>query len=280
MTTRSGGGALAKPEDRATQMMRAVSGELSSKRQFLKEMLPKEITPERMRALVLTSFRKNPALLNCDIASILGAVYEAAKVGLEPDTASQECHLIPYKGKATFQLGFRGMMKLSRRGATQQIWADAVRQQDEFAEDKGAAPRLIHRIKKEHDNAPWNEHQRGDLIAAYACARFSDGYVQFRVVYGDEVARARKAAQTSNVWNAHPEAMWCKTAVKRLCKMLPTQDAMMRVIQLDDTAEDGGDQRLGEKWKAAPTDEGKTDDPGSDPAYHEDPDPDAHYPGD
>lgn len=248
MTNDNRSGALARPQDRARTVMMQVRDTLKAKHTVLKALLPKEVTPERMQALVLTSFQRNPDLLKCDVGSILQCVYEAAKVGLEPDTVGQDCHLIPRKQRATFQLGFRGMMKLARRaGDVRQIWSGVVRDCDLFQWQEGADPRLEHVIDREA-----GDRDERKIVAAYACARFRDGFVQFRVVLPDEIKRAKATAAPSGPWKTHEPAMWEKTAIKRLCKLLPMPDAVQRVISLDDLGEAGQDQKLSEAWNALP----------------------------
>src|SRR5690348_15772894 len=73
----------------------------------LRLALPKAITPERLARLVLTEVRRIPALLDCNRNSLLGAVLQAAQLGLEPGVLGQ-CWIIPYKGNATFVLGYQG----------------------------------------------------------------------------------------------------------------------------------------------------------------------------
>lgn len=252
------GGALARPADRSRNMMAQVSDELARKSKWLGAMLPKEITPERMRAMVVTSFQKNPKLMNCSLGSIMQCVYEAAKMGLEPDTAGMDCHIIPRKGEATFQVGFRGLMKLARRSEkVMQIWAGTIRQHDIWQAPGGSSPELIHTIKVE-DGIPWTEDQRGPIVAGYACARFSDDYVQTRIVYMDEINRAKATAHIygGSPWIKHEAAMIEKTAIKRLCKLLPMPDAAARAVHLDDLADADVNQGMGRAWQTAPDDKG------------------------
>ena len=253
--------ALARPADRMREATKQISLAIKGREAVLRDLLPPEISPARMRSLALTIFQKNPALLDCSIPSILGAIYEAAKVGLEPDTGTQDCHLIPYKGKATFQLGFRGLVKLARRGMGSDvpIWSGHVCAGDHFVHEENP-PSLEHRrratFKKNGAHewmVPMTPEERGPLIAAYACARFKDGFVLPRVVYEDEIARARKSSKSRNgPWIHHEPAMWEKTAVKRLCKLLPMPDYVGRVIALDDEADDSRDQKLDDSWNDLP----------------------------
>lgn len=259
MTTQGkSGGALARPEDRTRAIMRIVGRELDNKATTLQAMLPSEVTPARLKAFSLVAMQRTPRLQQCSVPSLLAAVYEAARAGLDPDAV--DAVILPYKNEAQFQLMFRGCMKLARRaGGVVQIWADTVRERDHFGETRGASPNLVHSIPRE-DGRPLAEEQRGKLVAAYACARFTDGFVQSHVVYSDEIERAKKSSKTADrpdsPWRLHEPAMWVKTAIKRLCKFLPMPDAAKRAIALDDLAEAGVDQKLAQEWSTLPSDDG------------------------
>lgn len=255
------GGALAKPADRTKTMLHAVGHELDIKKTFLASMLPREITPDRLRAFSLVAMQRTPKLQACSVPSLLAAVYECARAGLAPDAV--DAVIIPYKGEAQFQLMFKGCMKLARRaGGVVQIWSEVVRLADHFSESRGTKLDLHHAVPTHEDGRPFTEEERGDLMAAYACARFTDGFVQPLVVLADEIERAKKSSKTADradsPWNLHEPAMWQKTAIKRLCKFLPMPDEAKRAIQLDDLAEAGIDQRIADEWNMLPNDEGPT----------------------
>lgn len=245
--------ALANPQQRTRNVMIAVRDKLESKKKVLSTLLPREITPERMTALVLTSFQKNPSLLECSVESILGCVYESAKLGLEPDTGAQLAHMIPYKGKATLQIGFRGMAMLARRamGKDVAMGGDCVRAQDLF-EHENFPPSLRHSIQRV-DGIPMRDEQRGEIVASYAWVRWPNGHTQYRVCYRDELDRARAASRAKGgPWTQWPDQMAIKTAKKRLCKDLPLPDSVGHAIMLDDAAEDGRDQKMDATWEGLP----------------------------
>ena len=255
------GGALARPADRSRQKMIEINRALKDKASSMALMLPKgEGDEDRMRAVVLTCIQKSPKLLDCSTASILGCVYEAAKVGLVPGFG---CHIIPRKNRgqmeATFQIDFTGAMDLARRDSVvKQIWSDVIRLEDDWAAPGGSSMQLRHNIARE-SGRPLSDKERGDIIAAYACARFADGFVQVEMVYQSDIDRAKKTAHiySDSPWNNHEGAMWRKTAVKRLCKYLPKlPNAVRRAVQLDDMAEAGIPQEVGRAWQATPDDDG------------------------
>ena len=239
--------ALATQQENTGELMQRVADELAKKRNTLRALLPKEITPERMRALALTSIRKNPLLLKCTAESIVGCVYEASKLGLVPDTASALCHLVPRRNnkmqchEAQFEMGYRGMMVLARRAAPMaSIKAEHVCERDMFEWSEGLDPILRHKRA--------SAGNRGEITHAYAIARMT-GFVELKVVDADDIKRARKTAK-STAWQHHPGAMWEKTAIKRLCKTLPIHDPgasenLHRAIELDDAADDERPQDVG-----------------------------------
>lgn len=64
---------------------------------------------------VLILVANNPRLQECTPQSILIAAMRAASLKLSVDPARGEAWIIPYKGKATFQLGYRGVYELAMR---------------------------------------------------------------------------------------------------------------------------------------------------------------------
>lgn len=52
----------------------------------IKKALPATITPERFTRIVLTALSSNPKLQQCTPGSFLGAMMQAAQLGLEPNT--------------------------------------------------------------------------------------------------------------------------------------------------------------------------------------------------
>lgn len=64
---------------------------------------------------VLILVANSPALQSCEPKSILIAAMRAASLKLNVDVSSGQAWIIPYKGKATFQLGYRGVYELAQR---------------------------------------------------------------------------------------------------------------------------------------------------------------------
>lgn len=211
--------------------------------------LPKHMNPDRMLRIALTSVRMNPKLLECDQISFLAALMTSAQLGLEPDGVQGQAYLLPYwNGKrrtmeVQFRAGYRGLMELARRSREIGNWfVGAVRERDHFDYMYGSEAYLKHKPAQK---------DRGALVAAYAGAKLRDGGIIFRVLGEDEIKRAKEASSSRDregnligPWVTDEEEMWIKTAIRRVCKLLPTSPELQAAITLDESAERGVPQDL------------------------------------
>lgn len=192
--------------------------------------LPKHLNHERFARIVLTECRRNPELLRCTPASLLGAVMTAAQLGLEPGPL-QHCYLIPRKNhgvhEVTLLIGYRGFIDLARRGGqTLSIDAQVVHEADEFEFSYGLDPTL-HHVPARTD--------RGEPRWVYAVAKFRDGGHSFVVLsMGDvDARRERSAAGSKGPWQTDFDAMCRKTAVRALAPYLPQSIELAQAERLD-----------------------------------------------
>jgi recombination protein RecT len=225
--------------DANLQTVRALLGKSE---QHLAAALPAGIPVSYMIRVVLTAVQRTPRLLECHPLTLLGAVFQAAQLGLVPDGVLGQAYLVPFKNtkkgrlEVQFQPGYRGLMTLARRsGDVSTIDAEVVRACDTFHYERGTEPKLSH-VPYDGDEDP------GALIKVWALARLRDGGIQLKVMTGREVAKikARSAAVQgghSSPWDTDPEWMWRKTCLKQLCKLLPVSVETQRAIDLDDRAE-------------------------------------------
>ena len=64
---------------------------------------------------LLTIWNGNSKLQECDAQSILGAAGLAATLNLSIAPSLGYAHIVPYNGRATFQIGWRGLVQLAHR---------------------------------------------------------------------------------------------------------------------------------------------------------------------
>lgn len=210
-------------------------------RDLVKEMqgeitkaLPKVITPERFTRIVLSAVSNNPALESCTKLSFLGAMMNAAQLGLEPNTPLGQAYLIPYKRKngtveCQFQIGYKGLLDLAyRSGEISMIQAYIVYENDTFEYELGLDPILRHKP------AP---SDRGNMTYAYAMFNLKNGGKSFIVMSKDDIIKyGKKYSKTweSGPWQTDFEAMAKKTVLKQLLKYAPIRSDFISEAEASD----------------------------------------------
>lgn len=201
----------------------------------------KWLTPDRMGRIAMTEFRKNQALAKCEPRSVVGAIVQAAQIGLEPGGALGHCYLVPYGQTCQLIIGYRGMIDLARRsGQIEQINAWAVRHGDLFEYSFGLDPD----IKHVPDDSIEPAGNGTDITHVYAVAKLKGGGLQFEVMTRAKVEQIRSQSKAGNSgpWKTHWEAMAKKTVVRQLFKMLPVSLDIQQAVGLDELADVGKQQ--------------------------------------
>ena len=230
--------AQSQPTNDLVTMVKSFEGQI-------KAALPKHITPERMTRIIMTEVRKNPQLAECDRASFFGGVIQCAQLGLEPGSGLGHAYLLPYRNRGNLEVqmivGYQGMIDLAERSGKVTIDAHVIHERDEFDFSLGLHPHIDHKPYFGHEDP-------GEVIGAYAVARYSDGRVKFRVLSKGEIEKARNSSKSGksnySPWSSHYAEMARKTAIRRLFKLLPKSPELARVQELEDKAEVGESQQL------------------------------------
>lgn len=218
--------------------------------QALRAALPKHIKLDSFVRVTLAAMQTSPKIFECSQESILLSLMRAASYGLVPDGgALGHGYLVPFwNGKAKrndcqFVPGYRGLIKLARNsGEVADVWAEVVYEADmqppgKFRYELGLEQTLEHKRNDDAEDA-------GQLLYAYAVARFKDGEKRFVVMNRREVLaiKAKTASRTKEgdvfgPWNDHEAEMWKKTAVRRLSKMLPLSPEVAAAMNQDEESE-------------------------------------------
>lgn len=220
-----------------TEKPKTIEDYLKQMAPAMAQALPKHMDVDRLTRLTMTTIRTTPELKNANPASLLGAVMQAAQLGLEPGLLGQ-CYLLPFKNNkkntvdVQFIIGYKGMIDLARRsGHIQSIYAHAVYSNDEFEYELGLDPKLKH--------VP-TMNEKGDFIGAYAVAHFKDGGYQFEFMPKAEIERRRQASPGGrskfSPWNNYYEEMAKKTVVRHMWKYLPISVELQQQVAHDEGA--------------------------------------------
>lgn len=198
--------------------------------------LPKVMTPERFTRIALSAVSNTPQLQSCTPKSFLGAMMNAAQLGLEPNTPLGQAYLIPFKNKGVlecqFQIGYKGLIDLAYRGGdVKTIMAQTVYENDEFEFEFGLSPQLKHKPAKEN---------RGKAIWYYAVFKLVNGGEGFEVMSVEDVKehakKFSKAYDSSfSPWKNNFDEMAKKTVIKKVLKYAPLKTDFAKAISEDET---------------------------------------------
>jgi recombination protein RecT len=245
-------------QDKKVDMATFIRNQISE----LGNALPTFMTPERFVRIAVTAIRLNPKLAQCTQMSLLGALFQSAQLGLEPNVEGQ-AYLIPYtnskliNGRKTkvlecqFQIGYKGYIELFyRHGAALTIDMHTVYENDIFEYSYGTNPYLKH--------CPTLKN-RGEAIAYYAVATLRNGGSIFKVMSKEdciEHAKEHSKCYITREWddNAHtyvelsnpyflPESPWAKdlnamckkTVLIQLAKLCPKSVELQKALAMDST---------------------------------------------
>lgn len=221
------------PKQQVRHYLESMQGDIS-------KALPAHMTPERMTNIALTVIRSNPELLECTVPSLLGAVVQAAQLGLEPGLIGH-CYFVPFNNKkkidgkdvwqkdVQFLIGYKGMIDLARRsGHMKNIYAYTVHENDAFEYELGLEPKLHHKPAI---------GDRGALIYVYGVAHFKDGGYHMEIMSKTEIERIKGSSKagTYGPWKDHYEEMAKKTVIRRMFKYLPISIEIQDNVSKDET---------------------------------------------
>lgn len=186
--------------------------------------LPAKVDATRWVMQLATAVQKNPDLLDCEPRSLFLAAFEAAELGVSLSPALQLGYLIPYKGRAQFQISWRGLVqKAHETGCISAFYAEVVNANDKFERQYAPKRSLFH--------AP-ADGDRGEPIGAYALVGFKDGTIDWEYCDKPLIERHRRHSKQpdSLMWRDFPEEAWRKTAIRILAKRLPLSNPGMEAL--------------------------------------------------
>lgn len=198
--------------------------------------LPSVITPDRFSRIVLSAISTNPKLAECTAQSFLGAMMTAAQMGLEVNTPTGMCYLIPYNDRKNgvtvcqFQIGYKGLINLFYRDPNaQSIEAHTVYDNDVFEYELGLDAKLRHVPARTN---------RGEAIAYYAIFRTKNGGYGFEVMSREDAEEHRKrySKAYNSPWDTSFDEMAKKTVLKRALKYAPISSDLMQAVVYDENA--------------------------------------------
>ena len=189
---------------------------------------------------------KDPNLLGCTPRSMLGVIFNCARLGLIPDPNFGYVWIIPRRIKnekeAQMQVGYLGRIELARRsGQIKAVRAKVIFQNDKTEYVDGLEQKLTH--------VPWDfcgQDESGPRIGSYCVATFADGTKDLRVVGETDIIASRDASAAyqsgTGPWISDENAMAAVVAIRRAAKLWPQDTTMALADDLDRRADMGETQ--------------------------------------
>lgn len=208
---------------------------LVARQKQLASVLPKSITPERFARIAMTSILRDKRLQACSPESLYACILQAATMGLEIDSGLGFAYLVPYKGAATLQVGYKGLKEMMyHSGMVASVAARAVHEGDDFDWEYGLTDKLTHRPAGDPD---------AKMTHVYAVVRLK-GAVDapiFDVMTRADIDAVRKRSRAGNdgPWVTDYEEMAKKTVLRRIAKLAPLSPAAHRIIANDEMTDAG-----------------------------------------
>jgi recombination protein RecT len=203
---------------------------LDARLEKISKWVTQGVRPEALVRFALMDIQTSDKLRECSKESIYLALLACAVTGLEPGALKGEAYLVPFKQKAQFMPGWKGLVKQARRSShVEAIGANVVREMDTFDLDLGTANTIIHK--------PLLRGDRGPVIGAYAIARMKGGHNEIEWMDIDDLKAIQKVAESrgaSPAWRDWEDQMQRKSPIRRLCKRLPMGSDYFVTMALDD----------------------------------------------
>jgi len=198
-------------------------GLIAKRKGTLKELMPTHVNPDRLLRLFQNAITQNKKLLECTDLSIINVVAKCGSFGLEPNTPLGQCHIIPYKEEATFQMGYQGLIELARRAGTT-ITCGTVHENDTVVAREG--------LHQDFDITYDIKKGRGEVIGVYAIAETREGNKIWKYMsvedcdehgkkYSKAYGKKDKFGNFTSPWQTNPESMYLKTVIIQVCKYAP-----------------------------------------------------------
>ena len=206
----------------------------------IQEMLGRK--PDSYITSVMQVLSSNSMLAGVNADSITGAVFTACAMNLPLNNNLGLAYIVPFKGAAQLQVGYKGYLQLAQRtGQIESINAIAVYDTDT---EESVLSRLTSLIPKK---------VTGNVIGYTARLKTVTGFVAVVTMTSDELwehaykySQTYKSAQNQgknySVWHQNFDAMAKKTVLKALMKYCPMSVELQKAMESDQGVinQDGG----------------------------------------
>tara|TARA_B100000686_G_scaffold325182_1_gene381599 strand:+ start:344 stop:1024 length:681 start_codon:yes stop_codon:yes gene_type:complete len=181
----------------------------------LQAALPQMVEPDGWIRGMIGLLKARPDVMKCSKASIVQAVFDAARTGIDPSSGGSEMfYFLPMGGEVSFALSYKGSIALAKRNGTLlDMYARSVREGDEWQWKQGGQEAIDHTPSLEP------ERETRLITHVYAVAVLPGGERLFECWSRAKInahmnKHAKNTSSKKSPWQADFEAMAHKTVVK------------------------------------------------------------------
>ncbi|MFF4385554.1 recombinase RecT [Streptomyces sp. NPDC001552] len=195
-----------------------------------------------------------PTLGRCRVSSIVQALLACARFGLVPD--GRQAAIVADGDRAVFIPMYQGYVDLMHRsGHVRSVRRGFIYEGDGWTWEPSAAPPFDFT----HKVSALSRAERGDPVAAYAFAWLpgTEGLVRSQVIvttledaedvrdyHSRQFRRAEENGRRDSAWHTDFRAMWAKTPVRGLSKIVPMSAEVRALVAVEDAGDAGQVQVL------------------------------------
>lgn len=197
----------------------------------IQEMLGRK--PDSYITSVLQVVGSNNMLINVDAESITGAVFTACALNLPLNNNLGLAYIVPFKGSAQLQIGYKGFIQLAQRtGQIKSINAIAVHDSDT---EESIKKRLTSLIPQKVTGEIIGYVARLETITGFEASvtMTVEEIKEHAFKYSQTYKSAESKGQTYSVWHQNFDAMAKKTVIKGLMKYCPMSVELQQALESD-----------------------------------------------
>lgn len=174
---------------------------------------------------VAISVMGNKALENASLSSVVVEATKASALGLSLLPTVGEAYLVPYKGQAQFQLGYKGLVQLAMRSGQMKSFGTVKVYEGEH-------PRWDKYSQELHTDGD----ETGEVVGYYAQFTLINGFkkADYWTKSAVEEHRSRFSKSKSGPWSTDFDAMAQKTVLKSILQYAPKSSEMTRAMASED----------------------------------------------
>lgn len=208
-------------------------------------------------ASAIVNMVNDGGLRNCSPESIVNTAMQIVQIGLHPNKLFGQAYVVPYKGVAQLQIGYKGLISLGYRNGWK-FRAVSVYACDKFKQNFGGIKDEIifdpNYDERDETNASWVfANLKGVLVYAVdkQGAEFSEfvskkKLEQLRTTSPNQISmeqflalpekdkKARGGMPLSGTWANWAEEMYKAKAIKHVASRLPINDSLAEALSLED----------------------------------------------